>query len=1359
MDNLPWVPRVGIRRFKNADRKRPIEERIRSLDGIALRHWRFPQATDLLGLRGISVWLGIAMAVAVTVAPAEAQVQRSFLNLGFESPSINCSYAHVTSGAVEGWSTTHAQMAGNCGYGTGPLIEIWRSGFNGVLSRSGSQHAELNARQNSRIYQTVCLLEGDEIDWRFSHRGLSGTDVMDFRIGNADRVVRASTSNAGVGNPSLCGSGAAISDATCTSVQTNTWSDYSGTFTWTGPTNLQQFGFAAVSTSDGNPDTGNHIDDIQLRIDPLIEFAQSETAYPESGEDSNLPKLRVSGYLEDPLTVTVNVVGGTAELGNDYTTPGGGSTFTVSIPAGTYTDTDFDIGVSVIEDTLTEEDETIEFELVEGSDYILKSTQTCGGAPIALSTHTIQEEKIELTNVVTLNDANGNGVPDAGETVSYHFGVTNTSSVDLSGISVEAPLPGIPVSGGPINLAAGTSNDTAFSATYTLTQADVDAGILENQAIVTGNVTATGHEIQDLSDDPNNATDEDLEDDGDPDDITILRLAANGEHTLEKQAVLIDANGNGQPDLGETLEYTFTVVNTGNVTLSDIEVTDEKVNVTGSPISSLGPGETDSNVKGTYELTQADIDAGEVENSAESTGSDPRGDPVHATSSPPGGSPGDKTVTPLDQNSHMDLVKKAEHQDADNDGVIDVGETILYTFAVKNTGNVTLTDVTVEDEKVDVEGGPLASLEPDAEDTTTFKGSYIVTQEDADAGTIENVAEGRAKNPKGEDVTVDSRPPGGEPGGATELDIPSFPGLSFLKSASFDLADDTNGNGYPDAGELVRYKFEIKNTGNVTISNIAVDDPFANINGGPISALASGESDDETISATHVLTQDEVDAGEIMNQATARGETVTGTPVTDLSDDPENTEDRDQDGDGDPDDPTVLQLPQNLSLALEKTGKFQGAESGLAQPGDTILYSVTVTNDGNVTASDVQPHDPGPTFAGRPGTGSLSAFTPTRANIGPDKSTTFSATYKLTAADIANAQDVENGVQNSATATGTGPKGDETTSPEVTAVLNLPGYLISKTAELSEVQRGGTASYVIRAKGIGFDAPSVVDVVDEIPIAFAYVSGSAMLGNTALTPKIDGRQLTFEDITLNPDEEIEITLELRVTAAAKPDTYINRAWLEDADGQMVSRVATAEVEIMPEPLFDCGDLLGKVFDDRNRNGYQDKGEPGLPGARVAAVKGLLVTTDDHGRFHVACADLPDQRIGTNYILKLDLRSLPSGYRVTTENPRIARLTAGKATEFLFGVSIGRIVRVDLAAGAFEPGEKELKPEWRSRVDQLISLLDQEPSVLRLSYAGERDRLARQRLAAIRQLIATEWRNIGARYRLEIETRLQTSNEE
>ncbi|MCR4269469.1 hypothetical protein NUU27_25140, partial [Nitratireductor sp. ZSWI3] len=90
-------------------------------------------------------------------------------------------------------------------------------------------------------------------------------------------------------------------------------------------------------------------------------------------------------------------------------------------------------------------------------------------------------------------------------------------------------------------------------------------------------------------------------------------------------------------------------------------------------------------------------------------------------------------------------------------------------------------------------------------------------------------------------------------------------------------------------------------------------------------------------------------------------------------------------------------------------------------------------------------------------------------------------------------------------------------------------------------------------------------------------------------------------------------------------------------------------------------------------------------------------------------------------------------------------------------ALGRVVRLDLTAAAFEGGSAALRPEWQARLGQVLALLDKEPSVLRLAYAeaGGSTKLARQRLKAVRRHIADEWRSLGGRYRLEIETRIHT----
>jgi hypothetical protein len=168
-----------------------------------------------------------------------------------------------------------------------------------------------------------------------------------------------------------------------------------------------------------------------------------------------------------------------------------------------------------------------------------------------------------------------------------------------------------------------------------------------------------------------------------------------------------------------------------------------------------------------------------------------------------------------------------------------------------------------------------------------------------------------------------------------------------------------------------------------------------------------------------------------------------------------------------------------------------------------------------------------------------------------------------------------------------------------------------------------------------------------------------------------------------------------------------------------------------------------VFDDYNLNGSQDSEEKGLPGVRVVTARGLISTTDEHGRFHITCATVPDEDRGSNFILKVDERSLPSGYRLTTENPRVQRATRGHMLRFNFGATIFRVVRMDIADGAFEPDSKELRLQWQPRINQLLSELLKAPSTLRLSYLAdvEKKKLVKKRLKSIQKQITEQWETL------------------
>ena len=281
--------------------------------------------------------------------------------------------------------------------------------------------------------------------------------------------------------------------------------------------------------------------------------------------------------------------------------------------------------------------------------------------------------------------------------------------------------------------------------------------------------------------------------------------------------------------------------------------------------------------------------------------------------------------------------------------------------------------------------------------------------------------------------------------------------------------------------------------------------------------------------------------------------------------------------------------------------------------------------------------------------------------------------------------------------------------------------------------------------------------MDIIPPGFDYVANSATVNGVALEPVIAGRNLTFEGPIVAPDPGGDITIELTLiaTVAVTTGPHVNTAQLIDPATDQVVGTARATVTVLAEHVFDCGDIIGKVFDDRNRSGSQDEGEPGLAGVRLVTVKGVLITTDKHGRFHVACADVPDADIGSNFILKLDTRTLPSGFKMTTANPRIVRLTAGKASKLNYGAAITRLVRFDMTEEAFAPGSAKLKAQWLRAVDKLISVLATDKSTLRLTYiAKTKDKkLVAERIAGVEKLILSRWAEQGGGYELPIETRV------
>src|SRR5690606_8760482 len=138
-------------------------------------------------------------------------------------------------------------------------------------------------------------------------------------------------------------------------------------------------------------------------------------------------------------------------------------------------------------------------------------------------------------------------------------------------------------------------------ARHQITQADVDAGTVVNQAKVTGN-DPDGNPIPEVpSDDPATTA---------PNDPTVVYMESRPGLSLTK-----GVTSEGPYDVGDQIKYfNIVVTNTGNVTLTDVVVTDDNAEIiSGSPIARLMPG-VSATVMARHVVTQADVDAGEVIN-------------------------------------------------------------------------------------------------------------------------------------------------------------------------------------------------------------------------------------------------------------------------------------------------------------------------------------------------------------------------------------------------------------------------------------------------------------------------------------------------------------------------------------------------------------------------------------------------------------------------------------------------------------------------------------------------------------------------------------------------------------------------
>ncbi|WMW25525.1 hypothetical protein RE474_02050 [Methanolobus sediminis] len=724
---------------------------------------------------------------------------------------------------------------------------------------------------------------------------------------------------------------------------------------------------------------------------------------------------------------------------------------------------------------------------------------------------------IDLVKTGEFMDESGDGYGQVGENVSYTFNVTNIGTVTLYNVSVtEDMLTGMS-SITPAEYASVAPGDmVTFTATYALTQADLDMGSVYN------NATAEGTSPQD-------------ETVNDTDDETVM-IPENPMIDLVKTGEFMDESGDGYGQVGENVSYTFNVTNIGTVTLYNVSVTEDMLtgmsSITPAEYASLAPGDMVT-FTATYALTQADLDMGSVYNNATAEGTSPQDETVNDTD--------DETVM-IPENPMIDLVKTGEFMDESGDGYGQVGENVSYTFNVTNIGTVTLYNVSVTEDMLtgmsSITPAEYASLAPG--DMVTFTATYALTQADLDMGSVYNNATAEGTSPQDETVN--------DTDDETVM-IPENPMIDLVKTGEFM---DESGDGYGQVGENVSYTFNVTNIGTVTLYNVSVTEDMltgmSSITPAEYASLAPGDM--VTFTATYALTQADLDMGSVYNNATAEGTSPQDETVNDT------------------DDETVM-IPENPMIDLVKTGEFMDESGdGYGQVGENVSYTFNVTNIGTVTLYNVSVTEDMLT--------GMSSITPAEyASLAPGDMVTFTATYALTQADLDMGS-----VYNNATAEGTSPQ-DETvndTDDETVMIPENPMIDLVKTGEFMDEsgdgygQVGENVSYTFNVTNIGTVTLYNVSVTEDM-----------LTGMSSITPA--------EYASLAPGDMVTFTATYALTQAdLDMGSVYNNATAEGTSPQdeTVNDTDDETVMIPENPMIDL--VKTGEFMDESGDGYGQVGE-------------------------------------------------------------------------------------------------------------------------------------------------------------------------
>ena len=552
-----------------------------------------------------------------------------------------------------------------------------------------------------------------------------------------------------------------------------------------------------------------------------------------------------------------------------------------------------------------------------------------------------------------------------GQVITFTIVVQNSGNVTLSSLQLSVPGVSLGSSGSNIGtLAPGAEKEVI--GTRSITQEDLDAGSFTTTAQVVGQEPdGTGISASDSE-----------------------TITANQNPELSVQVL---ASPQTYSSVGSVISYTITVSNTGNVTLTSVELSISNVVLQpgATNIGTLAPG-ANSEVSGTYTITQNDLDNGSFSSTATVSGVAPDSSVPEAST----------TNTIIAQTNPSITIQKSANVSTFNEP----GDVINYTITITNNGNVNLTGIELQDPLTGLQES-IATLAPGASQVFSNQ-TYTATQNDVNNGSIVNIASATALDPNSNIISA-----------SRELTIPVA-----LQEPAIGINKTSGSSSFSAAGASITYTIEVLNLGNVSLSNITIEDPLTGMEE-QINNLNPAEL--VVFNTNYIITQSDLDEGNVVNVAIVEAQDPDGEIITAQSE---------------------LTLPaiQQPQLAVGKSLNAINNDISLLQYadiGDELEYKITIENTGNVTLNDIEVVDP------------LTGMLEVIVLLAPGGEEQFFESYIITLSDLNNGS-----VSNTASASGKAPNEEIVSDEDEAQVLAGQEPQIAATITLGSVNGDGSLS-------------------------------------------------------------------------------------------------------------------------------------------------------------------------------------------------------------------------------------------------------------------------------------------------------------